>query len=58
LDPEGAQGHFNLAVQLEQMGRKTEALESYRELLRRKDSGVPPELIRRGQAAIERLKAQ
>ena len=55
LDPEGAQGHFNLAVQLEQMGRTTEALESYRELLRRSGSGAPPELVRRAQAAVERL---
>jgi arylsulfatase A-like enzyme/Tfp pilus assembly protein PilF len=55
LDPEGAQGQFNLAVQLEQMGRKEEALESYRELLRRAGSGPPPELIRRAEAAVEKL---
>ncbi len=58
LDPEGAQGHFNLAVQLEQMGRKAEALESYRELLRRSGSAAPPELVRRAQAAVERLSAK
>jgi len=57
LDPEGAQGHFNLAVQLEQMGKKTEALESYRELIRRSGSGAPPELVRRAQAAVDRLAA-
>ena len=57
LDPDGAQGHFNLAVQLEQMGRTTEALESYNELIRRSGSGAPPELVRRAQAAVERLEA-
>jgi len=44
-------------VQLEQMGRRTEALEAYRELLRRSGSAAPPELTRRAAAAVERLEA-
>lgn len=54
LDPNAPQGHFNLALQLDQMNRRDEAVQRYRKFLEIARDPEYAEQRRRAEAAIEK----
>ena len=56
IDPDGARGYFNLAVQLERMRRPTEAAAAYEDFLIRAEGAEFSTERARAVAAIEQLR--
>ena len=54
IDPEGARGYFNLAVQLERMDRTEEALSAYERFMSLSSEELFPRERQRASSAIAR----